>query len=84
MNYWAALNVEGGFFSFGVSVKTKKRQVYQNHGTTHHLITKTQYIICKKDANCILVGKGYKKAREHSLEQNEFYNLITKTYTVQI
>jgi hypothetical protein len=25
-----------------------------------------------------------KKAREHSLEQNEFYNLITKTYTIQI
>jgi len=29
-------------------------------------------------------GIGQKKAREHSLEQNEFYNLITKTYTIQI
>lgn len=62
----------------------KSAMLTQSDGTTHHLITKTQYIVCKKDAKCLLRCKWYKKAREHSLEQNEFYNLITKTYTIQI
>ncbi len=34
----------------------------QSDGTTHHLITKTHYILFKKDAKCLLQRKRYKKS----------------------